>query len=229
MSTKTYTVRVPQNAPDLDSAQVSAWLDEQTEAGAALAPDPGAGPKVLRLTLDRSKVEEAAHSASESEAAFLRRLIATRADVKPEPREPEAGKRAEPKARPRAVVLPPRLRLSPDQLTPVVAAFDHVQALAISRSMGVPEAAAVARMDEEERAQLATATAELANRRAPAWLVGNVDLVGFASLLASIEFRKIDAAREVAEKARAQQASKQNEQPQPANETKAMGGLDVIS
>ncbi len=229
MSTKTYSVRVPQSAPDVNSDQVSTWLDEQAESSSALALDPGAGPKVLRLTLDRAKVEQGAEAAGESEAVFLRRLLATRADLKPEPRETESEKTAAERPRPRAIVLPPRLRLSAEQMAPAVSAFDHFQAFAISRAMKTPEAMTSARLNEEERTQLAGAAAELANRRAPAWLIENIDLFAFGSLLISIEFKKIDAARAVAEKVRTERASKQGEQPRPESEETAPGGLDVVA
>lgn len=226
MSTKTYSVRIPQSAPDVTSEQVSTWLHEQTESAAALAPDPGAGPKVLRLTLDRANVEQSAQAADETEAVFLRRLIATRADVKP--REQELEKDTADKPRPRPMVLPPRLRLSAEHLEPAVAAFDHFQAFAISRAMSTPEAMAAARLNQEERTQLAAATAELANRRAPAWLVENIDLFGFGSLLLSIEFKKIDAAREVAKNARALRAPQQKEQPKQDGEG-TLGGFDATT
>ena len=224
MNTKTYSVRVPQSAPDLDSEQVSTWLDAQHGSTESLAPDPGAGPKVLRLTLDREKVEQSAKAAGESEAVFLRRLISSRAEVKPEPREAQTGKEVEEKPRPRPIVLPARLRLTAEQLGPAVAAYDHFQAFAISRAMRTPEAAAVARLTEEERAQLSSATAELTNRRAPTWLIENIDLFGLGSLLISIEFKKIDAAREVAEKARAKQAPKKT----GMTDSNAGGGFDVV-
>lgn len=226
MNTKTYSVRIPQSAPDLSSEQVSTWLLEHTDSTAALALDPGAGPRVLRLTLDRAKVEQNAQAAGETDAVFLRRLIATRANVAPEGQESELEKETAEKPRPRPMILPLRLRLSAEQMAPAVAAFDHFQAFAISRAMKTPEALVAARLNEEERTQLATATAELANRRAPAWLVENIDIFGFASLIVSIEFKKIDAAREVARRARGLQAPQQKEQP---NGEAASGGLDVVS
>ena len=77
MSTKTYTVRVPAGTPDISSEDVSAWLDAQLDSNAPLTADPGAGERSLRLSLDKGKVEQAARSAVEPEATFLRRLIAT--------------------------------------------------------------------------------------------------------------------------------------------------------
>jgi len=202
MSTKTYTVKVSKDAPDFGAEQVAGWLDEQIVSNAPLAPDPGSGEKSLRLTLNRAKVEQGTKTAGETESAvFLRRLLGTRGNLKPEEHKEEVA--AEQKPRPKEAVLPARLRLTADQLAPVVAAYDHLQAFAISRAMRTPEAMPAARFTQEEREQLAGTTAELANRRAPAWLVQNIDVVGFASLLLSIEFKKIDAAREVAKRTRA--------------------------
>jgi len=229
MSTKTYSVRVPQSATEVDSEQISTWLDEQLGSEAALTADPGAGPKVLRLTLDRAKVEQGSQVARESEAAFLRRLIATRTGLKPEPRESEQGMEPEDRPRPKQFLLPPRLRLTPEQLAPAVAAYDHLQALAISRAMQTPEAMPAARFTEEERAQLASATAEVANRRAPVWLIENADLFGLSSLLISIEFKKIDAAREVAERARAKRASNPSEQSASKPNSGTPGGMNDAS
>jgi len=215
MSTKTYTVKVSKDAPNFSAEQIAGWLDEQIASNAALAPDPGSGEKSLRLTLERAKVEQAAKAAGETESAvFLRRLLGARGNLKPEERKEEAP--AEQKPRPKEAVLPPRLRLNADQLAPVVAAYDHLQAFAISRAMRAPEAMSAARFTPEEREQLAGATAELANRRAPEWLVQNIDVVGFASLLLSIEFKKIDAAREVAKRTRARaQRPAETETPNP--------------
>jgi hypothetical protein len=62
---------------------------------------------------------------------------------------------------------------------------------------------------------LAAATVEVLNRRAPQRVVENIDLIGLASTLISIEFSKIEAVQEVAERKRQQQ---QREQQQPAIE-----------
>lgn len=222
-ASKSYSVRVAESAPELTSEHVSAWLDEQLTSRGPLTPDPGAGDKTLRLALPREKVEQAAKTAGENDASFLRRLVATRAGLKPEER-PESK---EEKPRVKEMEVPRALRLQAEQLRPAVAAYDTTQAWLISMAMRAPEAKAAARFTPEEREQLAGATVEVLNRRASAWpwLVQNLDLVNFGLLLTSIELQKIDAAAEVAKRLRAargeqparaaamRQAERQNGQP----------------
>jgi hypothetical protein len=115
MSTKTYTVRVPTGTPDTTSDHVSQWLESHLASPTDLASDPGAGEHLLRLSLDREKVAQGAHSADEPEATFLRRLIATNV-VMPQEEQEESKTQA----RPRAPVLKGALKLRPDQIRPVV-------------------------------------------------------------------------------------------------------------
>jgi hypothetical protein len=81
----TYTVKVPTSWPRIDSAQARAYLQDHFArgGGAAIGLDPGAGDRVLRLSLPGEQVEALAAALSESPAVALRRLIATRLQIKP--------------------------------------------------------------------------------------------------------------------------------------------------
>jgi len=221
-TTRAYTVKVAQDAPDFESGQVARWLDEQIARNAPLAADPGAGDKVLRFTVNSQKLQEGMRSAGEMEAAvFIRRVIATYGGLKPEERKSEV-----PPARPKPAEVPERLRLKADQLAPLMQAYDYGQAFAISQVMRVPEAMQAARLTAEEREQLAVATAELANRRASKWpwLIENIDILGFSSLLLSIEFRKVDAVLAVKKRLRGAKPAPViavTPQPQPAETQQA--------
>jgi hypothetical protein len=201
MSTKTYTVRVPMSAPDTPSDHVSQWLESHLASPTDLAPDPGAGERSLRLSLNREKVAEGARSANEPEATFLRRLIATNVSMPHE--EQEESKTL---VRPRAPVLKGALKLRPDQIRPVVRGLEAAQSYGIRRAFGVPEAVEAAAFTEQERDELSVATCEVLNRRAPQVLVENIDLVGLATTVIAIESRKIEQVQAVAESLRQQRA-----------------------
>lgn len=209
MSTKTYTVRVPIGAPDTTSDNVSQWLESHLASPTDLAPDPGAGERSLRLSLDREKVSQGARSADEPEATFLRRLIATNVAMSPEENEDSKTQ-----ARPRAPVLKGALKLRPDQIRPVVRGFEAAQSYAIRRAFHVPEAVDAAAFTEQERDELSVASCEVLNRRAPQVLVENIDLVGLATTLIAIESRKIEQVQAVAEYLRLQRAREISQQPE---------------
>lgn len=204
MSRKTYTVRVPSATPEVGSENASAWLDAQLASGGPLAADPGAGERTLRLSLEQDKVKAGADGAGEAEAVFLRRLIASNVLV------PE--KQEETEAKPKAPILKGSLRLRAEQAKPLVRVYEGVQSFVIRRALKAPEAVREASFSEEERDFLAAATIEVLNRRAPQPVVENIDLIGLASTLISIEFSKIEAVQEVAER-----KSRQNQSatPQP--------------
>src|SRR5580704_19469446 len=101
MCTKTYTVRVPAGTTEIGSEAVAQWLEAHLDSAADLSPDPGAGERSLRLSLDKEKVEQAARRVGEPEATFLRRLIATNVLV-PQEEKPQQQKD---EARPRTPVL----------------------------------------------------------------------------------------------------------------------------
>ena len=203
MASKTYSVRVPQGV-EIDSDNLAAWLDSIIEAGGgSLAPDPGPGQKTLRVSLDSEKVEQTAKLASESESVFLRRLIATRVRIPEEEKERE-------KPRPKSPVLPKDLRISAEQLEPAIAGVDALQSWLLSRYVvRVPETREASRMTANERADLSRSSAQLINRRAPAWLAENIDVLGFALQIASIESGVISRVYEAAEARRKQQPEQQ--------------------
>jgi hypothetical protein len=213
MSTKTYTVRIPANAPEVKSDQVAQWLEAYVASPADLVTDPGAGERSLRLSLDRERVEQGAHAADEAEATFLRRLVATNIPVpkeeKQEPVEHEAP-------RPKAMVLKGPLRLRPEQLSPLVDVFDAGQSYALRQVFHVPPIPAAlqaAAYTQEEREQLSVAACEVVNRRAPRALVENIDVFGLVTTLVAIESRKIEQVQAVAERLKEQQAQRAAEEP----------------
>src|SRR5437870_2571850 len=188
MSTKTYTVRVPQATPDITSEDVASWLDAQQISNAPLHSDPGPGERSLRISLEQDKVKNAAQAVGEPEAVFLRRLIASNVPVpKEEVRELEA--------RPKTPVLKGTLKLQAEQVRPLVLVLETAQSFVIRKAFKCPEAVDAAAYTEEERSQLSSVTSEVINRRAPRVLVENIDLVGLVTTVAAIEMRKIEAVR----------------------------------
>jgi hypothetical protein len=212
MANKTYTVRVPSGTPDITSEQAAAWLDKQFASNAPLAADPGAGERTLRLSLDQDKVKAGARAAEEPEAVFLRRLIASNIRI---PEEPD---KTEPEAKPKAPVLKGTLRLQPEQVKPVVRLYEAGQSYVIRRALKAPEAVHEAAFTEEEREQLAASATEVINRRAPAKVIENADLIGLATTIVAIEAQKIEAVQAIAERKQRkseQLSSQQQEQQQP--------------
>ena len=205
MPRKTFTVRAPATTPEVNSEGVSDWLDTQLASDRPLAADPGPGERTLRLSLEQDKVKAGANAAGEAEAVFLRRLIASNVSVAEGPREAEA--------KPKAPVLKGALRLRAEQAKPLVRIYEGIQSFAIRRVMKTPEAIHEASFTEDERDFLAAATIEVLNRRAPQRLVENIDLVGLASTLISIEFSKIEAVQEMAERKRRQKEEEQKKPP----------------
>jgi len=207
MPRKTYTVRAPGGMPDVSSENATAWLDVQLASGAPLTADPGAGERTLRLSLEQEKVKAGADAVGEAEAVFLRRLIATNVPM------PEESEEQEKEAKPKAPVIRGSLRLRAEQAKPLVRVYEGVQSFVIRRALKAPEAVREASFTEEERDFLAAAAIEVLNRRAPQPVVENIDLIGLASTLISIEFSKIEAVQEVAERKRQNQTEKQQQPP----------------
>ena len=204
MSKKTFTIRISKDAPDVSSDQVAGWLEAPLESSRELAADPGAGERSLRLSLDKELVEQGARVAGEPEATFLRRLIATNISL---PEEKPLATEARP--RPKAAVLKGAMRLRPDQVRPLVRVLEAGQAYAIRKTLRLPLAAETMQatsFTEEERDRLSTVSAEVINRRAPAWLVENGDVFALLTEIAAIETRKIEAALGLAEQIRQSQA-----------------------
>jgi hypothetical protein len=224
VSNKTYTVRVPQGAPDITSDNACEWLDAHLAAPVELSPDPGAGDRSLRLSLDREKVEQAARATGEPEATFLRRLIATHVKL---PQEVSDGPEGKPEARPRTPVLKGSLKLRPDQVRPVVHLVEAGQSYALRRAFRVPPHPVVlqaAAYTEEEREQLSVAGCEALNRRAPRALVENIDLVGLVTTILAIESRKIEAVQAVAESYHEARRGAQNAAQTPTAQSQPTGG-----
>jgi hypothetical protein len=220
MSSKTYTVRVPVGTPDIGSDAVTQWLEANLASPSELATDPGAGERSLRLSLDREKVEQAARAAGEPEATFLRRLIATNVALPQEEKQQEQKD----EARPKTLVLRGALKLSPDQVRPVVRAFEAAQSYLIRRAFGVPQAVEAAAFTEQEREELGVSTCEVLNRRAPRALVENIDLVGLATTVIAIESRKIEQVQAVAEYLRQQRAAQEpGQQKEPGAQHGRLG------
>jgi hypothetical protein len=204
MSNKTFTIRISKEAPEVSSDQVAGWLEAQLESCRELAADPGAGERSLRLSLNKQAVEQGASVASEPEATFLRRLIATNVSLPEE--KPEA---TEDRPRPKAAVLKGAMKLRPDQVRPLVRVLEAGQAYAIRKTLRLPLAAETMQataFTEEERDRLSTVGAEVINRRAPALLVENGDVFALLTEIAAIETRKIEAALGLAEQIRLLQA-----------------------
>jgi hypothetical protein len=217
MATKTYTVRVAEGAPNVNTVQVAEWLDACLASPTQLAADPGAGERSLRLSLDKHSVEQGARAAGEPEATFLRRLIATNVQL---PEEKEEVKEEKPHPKPLVLKGPGKIR--PDQMIVVVRAFEAGQSFLIRKSLQVShvaEAADAAAYTTEEREDVATAAAEVVNRRAPAVVVENIDIIGLATTLIAIETEKIDRVRAIAESVRRQPVNETRQaQPTPSEQ-----------
>jgi len=81
--TATYTIKVPTSWAHVDSACVRRWLSDglMSSGLGAVGADPGAGDRVLRLSLPANRVEAFAQALGELPAVALRRLIATRLGI----------------------------------------------------------------------------------------------------------------------------------------------------
>jgi hypothetical protein len=195
MPSKTFTVRIPQGALEVTSEQVAGWLE--TCSPAELVPDPGAGERSLRLSLDADKVKAGAQAAGEPEAVFVRRLIASHVPI------PEETGKAEAEPKPKAPVLKGALKLRQEQIRPLVSLVDAAQSFRLRRVFRLPpepDVLQAAAYTEAEKDQLAAASVEVVNRRAPKWLVENADVLSFLSTFGSIELQKIERLRALAER-----------------------------
>jgi len=74
-----FTVKVPPSFSGIGSAEVQAWLCRLSLGGSTIriAADPGAGDRVLRLSLPEDQVVALAAKLGDPPAVALRRLIAT--------------------------------------------------------------------------------------------------------------------------------------------------------
>jgi hypothetical protein len=74
-----FTVKVPPGFPTISSVEVQAWLRRLSLSSSPfrIAADPGAGNRVLRLSLPEEQVNALAAKLADPPAVALRRLIAT--------------------------------------------------------------------------------------------------------------------------------------------------------
>lgn len=183
MPTREYKLRVPREIPEATSEAVAAWLDE------AIAPDkkfprlpadPGGGPERISLSLDPTKVVDFANKAKEKTHLALRRLIASKVKIEPLPEtEAKPGpSAAEARELLPEKILPRKLAYESKDLVGFVRAIDKGLARVYRGVYGLKELKP-AETPEEDR-ELATALAEVCNRRSPAWMLANADLVKLA-------------------------------------------------
>jgi hypothetical protein len=172
--TREYKLRLVSDVEEATSANVTAWLEEALANDAKrLAPDPGAGAAMLSLRLDPEKVAELANRKRDRVPVLLRRLIATHAELEPAVKA-EAGEASPAELLP-GKVLPRKLSYEPEDFLDFIHAINKGMALLYRRKLGLRDLKA-AETPEEDR-KLAGALAEVTNRRSPAWLVANADLV----------------------------------------------------
>src|SRR5262252_4172945 len=128
MPSKSYSVRIAAKSPEVSSEQVVQLLDAFLASPAELGPDPGAGDRTLRLSLDADQVKTGAKAVGEAEAVFLRRLIAGNVQV---PAEGAVTQEFEPT--PKALVLKGSLKLRQEQIRPLISLVDAGQSFALRR------------------------------------------------------------------------------------------------
>jgi len=169
---RNYKFRVAEKVKDATSENMSAWLDEAL-AGGQLAPDPGAGPELMSVSLDEKKVVDLANSKRQRVQEVLRRLVATHSSLPPREREKESAGAVAAELLPDKV-LPLKQSYRAEDMLSFVRGLDKGLAVAYRRVYGLAELP-VAQTAEEDR-ELAGAMAEAVNRRAPKWLIENADL-----------------------------------------------------
>lgn len=173
-----YKLRVPREIPEATSENVAAWLSETQESKGALAADPGGGPVRISLSLDPAKVLEFANARRERVHVALRRLIASHVKLEPLPdtdEKPERPSAAEAKELLPERVLPRKLAYEAKDFVGFVRAMDKGLALTYRKIYRLDELKPAETADEDR--ELAGALAEVCNRRSPAWMLANADLV----------------------------------------------------
>lgn len=183
MPAREYKLRVPREIPEATSEAVAAWLDEAIENGPSsrggrLAADPGGGPVRVSLSLDPEKVVEFANKRRERVNVALRRLVASHVKLEPAP-DPEESKETRTAEEAKELlperVLPRKLAYESKDFVGFVRTMDKGLAIAYRRIYSLKELKP-AETPEEDR-ELAGALAEVCNRRSPAWMLANADLV----------------------------------------------------
>jgi hypothetical protein len=200
MGERDFKFRMPVKVEEATSANVTVWLEEAlADTSKRLASDPGPGPELCSLHLDRQKVIELANRKREKIPTLLRRLIASHVTIPDSPKEePSAGAVAADLIPDK--VLPQKLRYDETDFIDLVQGMDSGLAKIYRRIYGLREIE-TAKTPEQDR-RLAAAMAECANRRAPAWLISNADL--FKLLTTSIRWSvaQTDALEQNAEAAK---------------------------
>ncbi len=170
-----YKLRVPREIPEATSEAVSGWLDQAAEQGGRLASDPGGGPVKISLSLDPAKVVALANKKRERVPVMLRRIIAShvRLEPVPVPEDEKTETRAADLLPDR--VLPRKLSYEAEDFLDFIRGIDKGLALVYRQAYGLKELKP-AETPEEDR-KLAGALAECVNRRSPAWLLANADIV----------------------------------------------------
>ena len=174
MGKHTFKFRMAGKAPEATSENVTAWLEEMLEKDSRLAPDPGSGPELVGLTLDRELVLKLANKKHQRTHVVLRRLIATKCNLPPAKDEEESAAETARALLPEKV-LPQKQQLTPEDMLLIVKTMDKGMVVAYRQIYGLKDLDAA--QTEEEDANLAKAMAECGNRRSPAWLLQNADLV----------------------------------------------------
>ena len=176
MPTKEYKIRVSKELPEVTSESVTAWLDQAIAQGGKLASDPGGGPVRISLSLDSEKVVGFANKKRERVVIALRRLIASNVKLDPMPeREESAQGKAEVSDLIPDRVLPRKLSYEAEDFLDFIRGMDKGLALVYRRAYKLKELKPAETPSEDRK--LASALAECANRRSPAWMLANADLV----------------------------------------------------
>jgi hypothetical protein len=178
MPTHEYKLRLPREVPEATSENVARWLEQISTHGyiGVFAADPGGGPVRVSLSLDAAKVVEFANVRREKVHVALRRLIASNVKIEPLPdREEARSSHDEAKELLPEKILPRKLAYESKDFVGFVRAMDKGLAVAYRRIYKLEELKP-AETPEEDR-DLAAALAEVCNRRSPAWMLANADLV----------------------------------------------------
>lgn len=184
MPAREYKLRLPREVPEATSETVAAWLEEALDPEKKfprLPADPGGGPVRISISLDPTKVVDFANKAKEKKHIALRRLIASKVKIEPVPESETKSDRpsaAEAKELLPERVLPRKLSYESEDFLGFVQGMDKGLAFTYRKFYKMKELKA-AETPEEDR-KLAGALAEVCNRRSPAWMLANADLVKLA-------------------------------------------------
>jgi hypothetical protein len=173
-----YKLRLPREIPEATSETVAAWLDEASESKTKLAADPGGGAVRISLSLDPEKVVAFANARREKVHVALRRLIASHVKIETAPEGEESPAAAEARELVPERILPRKLAYDAEDFIDFVHGADKGLAF-VYRKVHRLDDLKPAETPAEDR-KLAGAMAEVCNRRSPAWMLANADLVKLA-------------------------------------------------